>query len=266
MIVNPQYQCFGRLSNSYIVDRDYICYVSDIFIQEENEMKLVIVIPAYNEEAAIEHVLKSLPKKIEGIDDIISLVVDDGSTDKTAEKASQHAGRLVQHAINLGVGAATITGLEAAKKLGADIVVTMDADGQHNPKDIRRVILPILEKNVDVVVGTRMYNAEGMPKFKIFGNHMMNVMTLIVFRKWSSDSQSGMKAFNRKALRKICLHSMGYEICSEIVGEIKRNRLKHLEVPIEVLYSSYSKQKGQSWMNGVNILTKILTIKIAGRK
>lgn len=228
-------------------------------------MKLAIVIPAYNEESAIKDVLLSLPKKIRGINEIISIVVDDGSADRTHLIAEEYSTCAIRHVVNLGVGAATTTGLEAAKKLKSDIVVTIDADGQHNPKDIEKIIQPILERRADVIIGTRMIDSKGMPPLKIFGNWFMNLLTFLVFHKWSSDSQSGMKAFNDKALKKIQLHSMGYEVCSEMIYEIKRNKLRLKEIPIEVIYTDYSKVKGQNWINGINVLTKMIVIKIIGK-
>ncbi|MDO8513864.1 MAG: glycosyltransferase family 2 protein [bacterium] len=229
-------------------------------------MKLAIVIPAHNEEKVIGAVLKSLPKKIKGIDEIVSIVVDDGSEDRTYEVAKQYADRAIKLVLNMGVGAATITGLEVAKKEKADIIVTMDADGQHRVKDIQHLIKPILSDSKDVVIGSRMKNHNGMPFVKVFGNWTMNVITFIVFRKWTSDSQSGMKAFSKSALKKMKLHSVGYEICSEIVGEIRRNKLAFTEVPIEVVYTDYSRAKGQDILNAVNILTKSIAIRIGRQK
>ncbi len=229
-------------------------------------MKLAIIIPAYNEEKTIKSVLQSLPKKITGVDKIVSIVVNDGSGDNTSLIAKEHCDYLVNHAVNLGVGAATITGLAVVKKIGADIVVTIDADDQHNPDDILKLVRPIIDKDKDVVIGTRMLNSKGMPPLKVFGNWTMNMITYLVFHKWSTDSQSGLKAFNKRAIKKMSLHSMGYEICSEIIGEVQRNKLKYLEVPIEVKYSDYSKVKGQNWLNGINILTKILAIKLVNKK
>jgi glycosyltransferase involved in cell wall biosynthesis len=185
-------------------------------------MKLAIVIPAYNEEKVIGEVIKGLPKKLSLIDEIIPIVVDDGSTDETYKVAKSKTSHVFKHIINLGVGAATQTGFDAARKLGADIIVTLDADGQHNPDDVKKMILPILEKKADVVIGTRMLNPKGMPFFKILGNWTMNIVTAVVFHKWSTDSQSGMRAFDKKAIRKMCFHAIGYEICSEIIGEIKK--------------------------------------------
>lgn len=229
-------------------------------------MKLAIIIPAYNEEGTILTVLESLPKKLVGIDKIVSIVVNDGSGDKTEEIAKRRADFVVNHVVNLGVGAATTTGFEVAKKIKADAIVTLDADGQHNPNDVEKILKPILENKTDVVIGTRMLNPDGMPLLKILGNWLMNFLTFLVFRKWSTDSQSGLKAFNKKAIRKMQFHSIGYEICSEIIGEITRNKLRLAEVPIEVKYSDYSKMKGQNWLNGINIFTKIIAIKISQKK
>lgn len=229
-------------------------------------MKLAIVIPAYNEESAIKDVLLSLPKKIKGFDNIVSIVVDDGSIDNTYEIAKDYATYAVRHVVNLGVGAATTTGLEAAKKLKIDVAVTIDADGQHNSKDIERLVQPVIDDKADVVIGTRMLDTKGMPVLKIFGNWFMNFLTFLVFHKWTTDSQSGMKAFSAKALKKIQLHSIGYEVCSEMIGEIKRNKLKLSEIPIEVIYTDYSKARGQNWINGINVFTKMLAIKIIGKR
>lgn len=229
-------------------------------------MKLAIIIPAYNEENAIAEVLNSLPRKFSGVREVVTVVIDDGSTDKTFEIASKSANFVVKHVINLGVGAALSTGFEAAIRIKADVAVTLDADGQHNPKNIQALIDPIIKNRVDLVVGSRMFNTQGMPFLKIVGNWIMNLITFFIFGKWSSDTQSGMRAFSKKALENFDLHSLGYEICSEIIGEAKRNRLKYKEVPIETIYTSYSKSKGQSAINAVNILTKLITIKIMGKK
>lgn len=229
-------------------------------------MKLVLVIPAFNEEKSIVSVIKNLPKKINGVSQVIPVVVDDGSLDETYNLAKKHLKYVIRHIVNLGVGAATTSGFEAAKKLNADIVVTLDADGQHNPSNIKRVIDPILKKQADIVIGTRMLDTKEMPTLKVIGNWIMNLITMLVFQVWTTDSQSGMKALNRRALDKIKLHSLGYEVCSEIIGEVKRNKLKLKEITIDTIYSDYSKSRGQSWFNAVNILTRIISIKISGRK
>lgn len=229
-------------------------------------MKLAIIIPAYNEEKSIKKVLDSIPKQILGISNIVPIVVDDGSMDKTYEISRINTKFVARHVVNLGLGAALTTGFEAAKKLDCDLAVTLDGDGQHNPNDVESLISPILEKKANIVIGTRMFDTKGMPFIKIFGNWAMNIITAAVFHQWSSDTQSGMRALDKKALTKMQLHSVGYEISSEIIGEARRAKLRMVEIPIETIYTDYSKAKGQSWLNGINILTRIITIKLSGKK
>lgn len=227
-------------------------------------MKLVIIIPAYNEEGSIGAVIKSIPKKLKGITKIKILVVNDGSCDKTAQVAREAGARVLSHPINQGVGAATITGFQAAKLLKVDIALTLDADGQHDPGEIEKIIKPIIKKGYDVASGARLIGRnKNMPAFRLFGQFSMNLMTFWLYRIMVLDSQSGFRAFSIEALNKMNLTSSGYEICSEIIGEIKKNKLKYLEVPIKTIYTRYSKGKGQFWLNAVNIVVKLIVRAIA---
>lgn len=222
-------------------------------------MHLVIIIPAYNEAKVIGNVIDSLPKKLPKITKITPLVIDDHSKDRTGRIARSHGARCIRHAMNLGAGGATITGLEAAKQLKADIAVTIDADGQHDPQDIAHLIEPITKKECEVVIGSRLLDTHGnMPRYKRFGNTLLNLVTYIFFRIWVTDSQSGFKAFSSKAIEKIRLSSNGYEFSSEIIGEIKRNQLTYKEVPISTIYTNYSKSKGQPALNAINIFFGLL--------
>ena len=226
-------------------------------------MHLVVVIPAYNESQVIGQVLETLPSKLPKIRKITPLVVDDNSSDNTKEMAEKHGAVCVSHPLNLGAGGATITGFEAAKLLDADIVVTMDADGQHDSQDMAALIQPIINKKADVVLGSRLVSRKGnMPFYKVIGNNVMNVITFVFFGMWVSDSQSGYKAFSRSALDKIDLTTSGYEFCSEIIGEIKKNKLRYVEVPIASIYTDYSRSKGQLALNAVNIILGLLSRRI----
>lgn len=227
-------------------------------------MHLAVVIPVYNEGKVIKNVIESLPKKLEGIDKITVLAVNDGSTDDSAEEISKTGSTLISHHTNLGAGCATATGLEAARRIKADIAVTFDGDGQHDPSDIERVIKPIQKEKFDLVIGTRLVNSKGMPFIKKIGNWGLNLVTYILSGKWTSDSQSGFKAFSARALKKMDLDSAGYEFCSEIILVATRKRLKIYEVPIKVRYTRYSRRKGQSIFNGVNIVVKLILKKITG--
>ncbi len=228
-------------------------------------IKLAIIIPAYNEEKTIASVLTCLPKKISGVKEIFSIVIDDGSIDETYNIANSISNFTARHIINLGLGSALETGFVIAKKTNADIFVTIDADGQHNPKYIGKLIRPIINGEAEVTIGTRKINKKSMPWYRKVGNGGMNLFTYLVFGKWCSDSQSGMRAFSKKALEKMTLYSSGYEISTEIIGEVKRNKLKMKEVAIPAQYSDYSLGKGQINLNFINIFIRILSI-ISRRK
>lgn len=226
-------------------------------------MHLVVIIPAYNESRVIADVIAGLPKKLPGITKVTPLVIDDNSDDETKQQAKKAGARVVRHEINLGAGGATITGFEAAKELQADIVVTMDADGQHDPKDMEKLIKPIVKGEVDVVLGSRLLTvAKGMPFYKKIGNNLLNMVTYAFFRIWVSDSQSGYKAFSRAAIDKIHLSTTGYEFCSEICGQIKEKKLRYTEVPIRAIYTDYSRSKGQLALNAVNIVIGLIGSKL----
>ena len=229
-------------------------------------MKLAIVIPAFNEAGMIDKVIESLPKKLPEINEVISIVVDDGSSDDTYHVASERADYVVRSMINMGVGLATRLGIEAAKRLDADIVLTMDADGQHSGADIKNLIAPILAKKADITLGTRMLNSKGMPFVKVFGNWVMNVLTFLLFHIWVTDSQSGMKAFSKEAVNKINISSISYEVCSEIVGEARHYRLRIQEVPIQTIYTKYSRVKGQNIFNAVDIVTRLISLRMGKRR
>lgn len=218
-------------------------------------MKLAIVIPAYNEEEHIFEVVSGLPKKLAGISKIEVIVVDDGSKDRTGQLAKKAGAKVLTHKINLGVGNAYKTGLEYVKG-EFEAVVTMDADGQHSAADIKKIIVPILQNQADIVIGTRLINPKGMPPIKLFGNWLMNFITYLFSGIWTTDSQSGFRGYNQKVLRLIQLKTGGYEICSELFSEIKRFNLRMVEIPIKVIY--YKGQKGQSIANAINIVTNLL--------
>ncbi len=222
--------------------------------------KIIIVLPAYNEGKVIGKVIAGIRK--EGFRDII--VVDDCSADDTLGKAEAAGARVVSQFINRGAGATTKTGIDFALLDGADIIVTMDSDGQHSPKDIKKVIRPILDKRADVVIGSRLLNPEGMPLIRRIANWIGNVSTYILFGVWTTDSQSGFKAFSRKAAERIDIKTNRYEFSSEVMSEIGKMRLKFAEVPIKVIYTDYSlgKGHGQGFVNGLKTLAKLILRKI----
>jgi UDP-N-acetylglucosamine---dolichyl-phosphate N-acetylglucosaminyltransferase len=218
---------------------------------------VAVILPAHNEATAIGKVLTMIPSRIDTMD-VITIVVDDGSTDQTAEVARRHGARVFRHLTNLGVGAATRTGLIAAQQLDAAFLVTMDADGQHDPAEIASLVKCLIEGNYDVVIGSRLLTPQGMPATRFFANLLLNAVTFVTYGKIVSDSQSGFKVFTRAASEKMELYSAGYEICSEIVGEIYRNGFCYKSLPIKAVYTNYSQAKGQHFLNGINLILGML--------
>lgn len=217
-----------------------------------------LVVPAYNEEETVGKVLDCLKKA--GFSRII--VVDDGSKDATADIARRGGAITLTHAVNRGLGGALGTGIQAALRLGAEFIVTCDADGQHAPEDVERVALSLRSGDADAVIGSRMLSPEGMPLYRRVGNSCLNIATFILFGVWVTDSQSGLRGFTRSAAEKLALEANRMEVSSEIIHEIRRNRLRLKEVPIRAIYTDYSLAHGQSPLNAFNILFKLFVKKL----
>jgi glycosyltransferase involved in cell wall biosynthesis len=158
-----------------------------------------------------------------------------------------------------------MTGIEAARRLGATNIVTLDADEQHDPKDIP-ALLDALRAGADVAFANRFAprKARGdkprnkIPPIRRAFNAIGNIVTLAATGMWVSDSQCGYKAFGPKAVRQIDLRMNGFEFCTEIVRECVQRKWTHAQVPVKVLYSEYTLAKGQSFANGVKTALKIL--------
>ena len=222
-------------------------------------MRLLIVIPAFNESKLIEQVVKTLPKKLVGIDNIDVILIDDGSTDDTARIASKYKIYIARHLINRGAGAATKTGISFARTKNYDLLVTFDADGQHSPDDIPKIIEPVINGQADLVIGSRLKKNQEMPADRLILNWLANLTTLIFFGVFSTDSQSGLKAFSKKAIELINIKSDKMEFSSEILLEAKRHHLKILEVPAKAIYTNYSLEKGQKNTNAIPVFIRMLT-------
>lgn len=212
-----------------------------------------IIIPAYNEEGMIAQVIDSLKK--EGYEQTI--VVDDGSDDDTSTIACSKGARVIRHLENSGLGAAISTGLKEALSLDADVAVTFDADGQHDPKEIGN-LLDALDEG-DFAVGVRKMRK--MPPNKRFGNAFLNFITHLLGGPWT-DSQSGFRAFGKKALEEIDILSNVYAVSSEITIQVGEKDLEFRTVPIKGIFTEYSRGSGTTIASGINIFFNLLKYKL----
>lgn len=222
------------------------------------KLKIVILVPAYNEEKTLGGVIDDL--KNHGYQNIV--VIDDGSSDGTSKICQSKKVMWTRHMINRGLGGVLGTGFQVARELQADIVVTCDADGQHDSRAIKSLLQPLSERKADFVIGSRMISAKGMPFWRRIFNHIGNLITLLLFGKYVSDSQSGMRALNSKALSKITIRTNRMEVSSELIQEIKKHNLRLQEVPINAIYTEYSLSKGQNFLVGVKTFLRLLVHKI----
>ena len=221
-----------------------------------HQQKIFILIPAFNEATAVKSVIRAC--KAEGFPNI--LIVDDGSSDGTGEAAREEGGTVVQHAINRGKGAAVKTGFEACKLLQADIVVTLDADGQHDASDIKNMLKPIQE-GYDITLGQRTFKLGVMPLAKIAANHIANIFTFLLSGLSIHDSQCGFRAYSRTALKKLETTADNFALESEIIRSIREQNLRFAEVPIRTIYTSYStkKKNAQNFWNGLKTLYGLIS-------
>ncbi|MFA7681683.1 MAG: glycosyltransferase family 2 protein [Candidatus Peribacteraceae bacterium] len=216
-------------------------------------MRITAVIPAFNEEQRIADVVRAAQPYVQTI-----IVVDDGSEDQTAEQARAAGAHVIRHIENCGAGAATMTGIEAARKNNPDVIVTLDADGQHNPEDILLLVTPLKERSADVVFANRFGQRNRIPFIRRIANGVGNIITFCATGRWVADSQCGFKAFGSKAMHQLDLKMSGFEFCTEIVRESVQHKWRIVQVPTKVLYSEYTLAKGQSFAGGIRTALKIL--------
>lgn len=221
--------------------------------------RVCLIMPAYNEGAVIQSVIKDLQRafKDSGYAPKI-VVVNDGSKDNTAAEAAAAGAHVVSHILNCGSGGATATGLSYAYQNGYDIAATLDADGQHDPKEVLAGIKIMEEGNHDLLIGSRLINSEGMSTVKQLGNKGLSVITYVLFGINVTDSQSGLRVFSRRALAELKWKTSGYEFCSEMLWRAKQLKLRIGEYPITAIYTEYSKAKGQNNWNAFNIVKSLV--------
>ncbi len=221
-------------------------------------MNIVIVIPAFNEGKTLGSVVDAVRQRYSNV-----VVVDDASRDDTASVGREHHAVVLRHLINRGQGAALKTGIVYALQIGADAIVTFDADGQHSVDDIPLLLSPIEKKTHDVVLGSRFL----LPSTNIPSLRKIILRAGVLFTRFFShidvtDTHNGLRAMSRDAAEKIRIVQDRMAHASEILDEIVHHRLRYTEVPVTILYTEYSKTKGQGNLAFIKIAFKFLISKL----
>jgi polyprenyl-phospho-N-acetylgalactosaminyl synthase len=220
-----------------------------------------IILPAFNEASAINGVLTELTKSSYQV-----VVVDDSSTDNTLEIALRHPVIALHHTINLGQGAALQTGISfALQQPSAQYIVTFDADGQHRPADIHRLVDACIQGDYEVVLGSRFIRGGkaidiGFVKQAIL--RIAVIFTRLITGLSLTDTHNGLRLFSRQAAARINITQSGMSHASQILSQIADLKLRYHEIPVEITYTPYSRRKGQSVWNGINILLDMITGRI----
>lgn len=221
------------------------------------EKRIWVVIPAKDE----DNYISSLIEQIQTLGYRNIIVVNDQSTDRTAQLAEAHDDVIVlDHVINLGAGASTQTGIAYAVGKNADIIVTIDADLQHNPQDISKLISHMVDHGADLVIGSRFIQPKNeIPKSRIFYNKVGNIVSYFLTGVNLTDSQSGLKAISQKLSRKLDLNYDGFEFCMEIIKQAHMNSAKIDEIPVDVRYTDATTKKGQNFRSGLNMIARLFS-------
>ena len=218
----------------------------------------IVCMPAYNE----ENLIFDLIKKIEPFVDKV-VVCDDGSTDKTEQKARDAGAHVIRHKKNLGKGGAMKSLFNYAKNIDADIVITMDGDGQFLPEEIPRIMKPVIEQKADVVLGYRFDDADDMPTYRKFGNKFLDKMTSLASELPFRDTQGGFRAYSKKAIQLIQFSTNGFGVDSEIVVNASKQNLKIVEEKVTVIYNTGGKTSTKTPLVHVSEVLKTILEMVA---
>lgn len=217
---------------------------------------LVAVIPAFNEEIAIGSVVLGA---LDYVDKVI--VVDDCSRDRTAELAKKAGAHVIKMPQNGGKAKALLTGLKEAERFGCFAAVMLDGDGQHRTDDIETVLGPVIEGKADLVIGSRFLGEQtGIPRYRVFGQKLINSLSNVSSRVDMTDSQSGMRALSRRALRNLDFVSDGYNVESDMITHFADVGLTIKEVPISVRYDVPNGHKEGPTSMGMKLLGNVVSM------
>jgi glycosyltransferase involved in cell wall biosynthesis len=226
---------------------------------------MVAAIPAYNEERTIAKVVVQAKKHVD-----VVIVCDDGSADMTVEIAEHLGADVVRHERNLGYGAAVQSLFKRARELNADVMVTLDGDGQHNPSEIPMLVEPVLEGKADVVVGSRflggLKNNNHVPRYRRLGIKAITGLTGAASNFGLSDAQCGFRVYGRKALEGLDLYENGMGVSVEVLMEAKKNGLTVVEVPTNCNYHGVEKTSTRNPLrHGASVVMSIVRLVVEDR-
>ena len=219
-------------------------------------MLSVACIPAFNAGNQISDVIQ---KSLNYVDKVI--VCDDGSTDNTFKNAKLSGALVLKHEKNLGKGAALKTLFKKAKELNADIVITIDGDGQFLPEEMMRLIEPIQSNNFDLVIGNRFLDKKEMPTYRKAGNKILDSFTKLAANLPFEDTQSGFRSYSKTAIEKISFSSNGFGVDSEILIDAVNKNLKITEKYVTVIYNTGEKTSTKNPLShSVGVLASIIEL------
>jgi len=225
-------------------------------VSSKGDVRILVCIPAFNEAKTIAEVIMKSKKYADTV-----IVYDDGSTDDTYEVANSAGATVIRNPENKGYGVAIRSLFQAAKEQNADIMVTLDSDGQHNPDQIPQLIEPLLKQRFDMVIGSRFLDSndkEKVPRYRSFGIKTITKLTQAASYSGITDSQSGFRAYNKNALSKINLFEDGMAVSIEILLRAKEKKLLTTEVPITINYDVKDTSTHNPISHGVGVLYSVL--------
>lgn len=221
----------------------------------EGKPLIVVGIPAFNEERTIAKMILQAQRHVDKV-----MVYDDGSTDMTSEIADRLGAIVIGHERNLGKGVALRSLFESARKIDADVFVTLDGDDQHDPGEIPKLLQPISRGEADVVIGCRFTFGNSIPVYRRLGNQILNFFTNLSAGK-ANDTQSGFRAYSRTALNAIDVTEDGLAVDSQIFLDAKEKNLKVVEVPISTRYPEGVKtSKRNPLQHGFEVILSLIEL------
>ncbi len=223
---------------------------------------IVACIPAYNEEETIARIILLTKNYVDTI-----IVCDDGSTDLTGEIASGLGAILIKHTHRMGYGAAIQDLFNEAQKLGADIIISLDGDGQHDPNEIPELIEPIINGNADLVVGSRFLGGDNnhIPRLRRIGIDAITRLTRVASGIKLGDAQSGFRAYSIDALGVLELSENGMGSSTEILLKAAKADLRIVEVPVTIRYEGLNTSTHNPLSHGIDVISSIIRLVIERR-